>query len=107
MKNKEHSKLIKRLHNLKKQYNWYHISITISKENISLYHFDPYPERSFYSLVEELKDERFMVNEIQKEIKEIKNQIYLCQRKYSINYANQQPSQPLTKLEGSETNSII
>lgn len=47
MKNKEHSKLIKRLHNLKKQYNWYHISITISKENISLYHFDPYPERSF------------------------------------------------------------
>ena len=104
MKNKEHSKLVKRLYNLRKQYSWYYNGIIISKENISLYRFDFYSERTFYSLINELKDERFMVNEIQKEIKEIKKQIYLSQREYSINHANQQPSQPLTKLEGSETN---
>jgi hypothetical protein len=27
------------------------------------------------------------------------------QKEYSLNHANQQPSQPLKKLEGSETNS--
>ena len=105
MKNKEHSKLIKRLNNLKKQYNWYYIGIAVTKENIALYHLDPYSERSLNSLIGELKDERFMVNELQKEIKEIKSQIYLSQREYSVNHVNQQPSQPLTKLEGSETNS--
>lgn len=104
MKNKEHSELVKRLYNLREQYNWYYIGIIISKENISLYRFDLYSERSFYSLIDELKNEKYMVKEIQKEIKEIKTLIYQSQRKYSISHANQQPSQPLTKLEGSETN---
>ena len=80
MKNEEHSKLIKRLNNLKKQYNWYYIGITVSKENIALYHLDLYSEQNLCSLIGELKDERFMINEIQKEIKDIKNKIYLSKK---------------------------
>lgn len=92
MKNKKHSELIKKLRNLKEQYNWYCVGITVSKENIALYYLDRYSERSFCSLISELNNERYMINEIQKEIREIKRQIYLSQREYSINYANQQPS---------------
>lgn len=105
MKNQEHSRLIKRLNTLKAQYNWYYVGISLSKENIAMYYLDPYFERSLNSLIGELEDEKYMVREIQKEIKEIKKQICLSQRKYSINHANQQPSQSLTTLEGSETNS--
>lgn len=104
MKNKRHSELIYELNRLKKQYNHYLTSIIISKNFLrttyiyphEIYHIDRYKA--------ELEDSRFMVNLIRKKIKEIKNKIYRVQREYSINHANQQPSQPLTKLEGSETN---
>lgn len=105
MKNREHSELAKRLYSLRKQYSWYYNGININKENISLHSFDLWSGQSLRSLIRDLEDKKYMVREIQNEIKEVKNQIYLSQREYSINHANQQPSQPLTKLEGSETNS--
>lgn len=84
IKNTKHSELIKRLHDLKRLYNHYRLGILLDKEDISLYVCDQYPERSLNSLIAELEDDKFMVNIIQKEIKEVKRQIVIAQNEFRI-----------------------
>ena len=64
-----------------------------------------YSEQPLISIIANLEEDRYAINQIQKEIKKTKQQIYFVQKEYSLNHANQQPSQLLKELEGSETNS--
>lgn len=101
MKNKKHSELINKLCQLRREYKGYNASIILNKNDIS----DMYSEQPLISIIANLEEDRYAINQIQKEIKKTKQQIYFVQKEYSLNHANQQPSQPLKKLEGSETNS--
>lgn len=105
MKNEKHSKLVIELNRLRKQYGWY-LNGAITTKQLLLYTYnDPYEIGSINELKGNLSDERYMITTLQKEIKKIKNEIYKTQKEYSINHANQQANQPLTKLGASETNS--
>lgn len=105
MKNKKHSELINKLCQLRREYKGYNASIILNKNDISVRFLDMYSEQPLISIIANLEEDRYAINQIQKEIKKTKQQIYFVQKEYSLNHANQQPSQPLKKLEGSETNS--
>ena len=105
MKNDKHSKLAIELNRAKEQYSWYLNGVIITKQSLMCSYQDPYEVDSISELKGNLSDERYMIIVLQKEIRKLKHEIRKVQREYSINHANQQPSQPLTKLEGSETNS--
>lgn len=82
MKNKQHSFLAKKLHSLKEQVNYYLVSINVAKSNLTSSWFNPYDENKVKYL-SDIEEYRYMLNSLSKEIRKIKNEIYITQSNYS------------------------
>ena len=83
IKNKQHSFLVKRLHNLREQVNYYLISLNVAKSNLTTSWFNPCDEYKLkYKL--EIEECRYMIDSLSKEIREIKEEIYKIQNNYLL-----------------------
>lgn len=86
IKNKRHSQAATRLYKARKDYNCYYNTINILKSTIVEIKFDPverYRLREYYG---RLSDCRYMVTQLEKEIRFCKKEIYKAQKSYSKRY---------------------
>ena len=81
IKNKQHSFLVKKLHSLKEQVNYYLISLNVAKSNLTASWFNPYNEYKL-KYKADIEECRYMINSLSKEIHEIKGEIYQVQNNY-------------------------
>lgn len=78
---KQHSFLVKKLHSLREQVNYYLISLKVAKSNLTASWFNPYDE-SKMKYLSDIQEYRYMVNSISEEIRKVKNEIYMAQSNY-------------------------
>lgn len=81
IKNERHSHAAKMLARAIKLFKAYQFNLENAKYNLRLSRFDPYDRYSF-SLKGEIKDCKYMINQLQKEIREWKQEIYKAQTEY-------------------------
>lgn len=81
IKNERHSHAAKMLARAIKLFKAYQFNLENAKYNLRLSRFDPYDRFSF-SLKCEIKDCKYMINQLQKEIREWKQEIYKAQTEY-------------------------
>lgn len=81
IKNERHSHADKMLARARKLYKAYQFNLENAKYNLRLSRFDPWDRYSF-SLKCEIKDCKYMINQLQKEIREWKQEIYKAQTEY-------------------------
>lgn len=81
IKNKQHSFLIKKLHSLKEQVNYYLVSLNVAKSNLTASWFNYYDEYKL-KYKADIEECRYMINSLSKEIREIKEEIYKLQNNY-------------------------
>ena len=81
IKNERHSHAAKMLARARELYKVYQNNLELAKYNLRLSRFDPYDRFSF-SLKGEIEDCKYMINQLQKEIREWKQEIYKAQTEY-------------------------
>ena len=81
IKNERHSYAAKMLARAIKLFKAYQFNLENAKYNLRLSRFDPYDRYSF-SLKGEIEDCKYMINQLQKEIREWKQEIYKAQTEY-------------------------
>lgn len=81
MKNKQHSFLAKKLHSLKEQVNYYLVSINVAKSNLTASWFDFHDDHKL-NYKSDIEEYRYMLNSLSKEIRKVKNEIYITQSNY-------------------------
>lgn len=83
MKNERHSEAAKWLNRARELYKIYQSNLATAKYNLLMSSCDPYEKYSVRDYKVEIEDCRFMINELQKEIKEWKEEIYNAQKEFS------------------------
>lgn len=81
IKNERHSHAAKMLARAIKLFKAYQFNLENAKYNLRLSRFDPY-DRYSLSLKGEIEDCKYMINQLQKEIREWKQEIYKAQTEY-------------------------
>lgn len=82
MKNERHSHAAKALARARELYQVYKSNLKIAKYNIQCLSFDPY-DRCSSIYRHAIKDCRYMINRLSKEIQELKQEIYEAQTEYN------------------------
>lgn len=83
MKNERHSEAVKGLNRARELLEIYRSNLATAKYNLLISRIDPYECHLVRSCEIEIEDCRFMINELQKEIKEWKEEIYNAQKEFS------------------------
>ena len=83
MKNERHSEAAKWLNRARELYKIYQSNLATAKYELLLSSSDPYETSLVRDYEIEIEDCRFMINELQKEIKEWKEEIYNAQKEFS------------------------
>ena len=83
IKNERHSHAAKMLSRARELYKVYQSNLETAKYNLQVSSCDPYERHSVRDDKAEIEDCRFMINELQKEIKEWKEEIYNAQKSYT------------------------
>ena len=83
MKNERHSEAAKWLNRAKELYRIYQSNLATAKYNLLMSSCDPYETYSVRDYKAEIEDCRYMINQLQKEIKEWKEEIYNAQKEFS------------------------
>lgn len=81
IKNERHSHAAKMLARARELYKVYQNNLELAKYNLQISRFDPYDRYSFHYKCE-IKDCKYMINQLQKEIREWKQEIYKAQTEY-------------------------
>lgn len=82
MKNERHSEAVKWLNRAKELFKVYQSYLETAKYNLLMSSCDPYDRDSFHYKCE-IEDCKYMINKLQKEIKEWKEEIYIAQKEFS------------------------
>lgn len=82
IKNERHSHAAKMLAHARENFKIYQSSLEIAKYNLQVSRFDPYDRYSFNYKVE-IKNCKYMINQLSKEIREWKEEIYKAQKSYN------------------------
>lgn len=78
IKNERHSHAAKMLARARELYKVYQNNLELAKYNLQVSRFDPYDRYSFHYKCE-IKDCKYMINQLQREIREWKQEIYKAQ----------------------------
>ena len=81
IKNERHSHAAKMLARARELYKVYQNNLELAKYNLQVSRFDPYDRYSFHYKCE-IKNCKYMINQLQKEIREWKQEIYKAQTEY-------------------------
>lgn len=81
IKNERHSHAAKMLARAIKLFKAYQNNLELAKYNLQVSRYDPYDRYSFHYKCE-IKDCKYMINQLQKEIREWKQEIYKAQTEY-------------------------
>lgn len=79
IKNERHSYSAKMLARARELYKVYHNNLKLAKYNLQVSRFDPYDSRYSFRYKCEIKDCKYMINKLSKEIREWKQEIYEAQ----------------------------
>lgn len=83
MKNERHSEAAKWLNRAKELFKVYQSNLATAKYNLLMSSCDPYDSYSIRDYEIEVEDCRYMINKLQKEIREWKEEIYIAQKEFS------------------------
>lgn len=81
IKNERHSHADKMLARARELFKVYQNNLELAKYNLQVSRLDPYDRYSFHYKCE-IKDCKYMINQLQKEIREWKQEIYKAQTEY-------------------------
>lgn len=82
IKNERHSNAYKMLSRARELYNVYQSNLETAKYNLLTLRYDPYENRLVRGYRAEIIDCRYMINQLSKEIREWKQEIYEAQTEY-------------------------
>ena len=83
MKNERHSEAAKWLNRARELYRIYQSNLETAKYNLLMSSCDPYDTYSVRDYKAEIEDCKYMINQLQKEIKEWKEEIYNAQKEFN------------------------
>lgn len=83
MKNERHSEAAKWLNRAKELFKVYQSNLATAKSNLFYVKIDPYERHLIRDYQLEIEDCRYMINKLQKEIREWKEEIYIAQKEFS------------------------
>lgn len=83
MKNERHSEAAKWLNRAKELVKVYQSHLATAKSGLLMSRIDPYERHLIRDYKAEIEDCRYMINNLQKEIREWKEEIYIAQKEFS------------------------